>query len=818
MTKTSRLFSRSRSALRSCLRIGLKAFVVGMILIGHNHAMAQSQGWSKPAMLSASLPSSWWPDIAVDGAGKAYAVWNGSRSDRDTGQSLDLVMYSAWDGQTWSDPKDIMVTAAGGYTVRPALTVDASNVLHLTYRGETAIYHASAPASVAENAASWSVGYRLSGSGGAYYSDVEVDSKGVIHVVWNEQMFATPGLPVIWAGTGGGLAQWDGRRWTPYDLQVGSGGGQIYTIWEDAAGVQWFGTSSGVLSFDGSTWSTFTVSDGLSDSNVYAIGQDGDGVMWFGTGKGVNSYDAKRQDNAWSAFMARDGLASNRITAIAAYEGRLLWFGTDNGISCYDKRKWTSYSVADGLVDNAVTALAVGDDGVVWIGTEAGLSRYDGQTWVTITSANGLVNDHVTALLIDQRGTLWVGTKGGISHYVGGEWTAFTTADGLVDERIAAMSMDRTGVLWVGTERGIGRFDGKAWTTYASSDGLLSDQVVAIAEDKIVNAACPNCSDIFYRNSNDGGGTWSPPVNLSRSFDGSVKPQISVDHHDGIHVIWEEGEDWYTHVGEPVGSMYAHSLDGGVTWSTPVVFSVAGGAPQQPALGVGQDGELIVVWRLPMHSEVYYQRSTDNGDSWSAPAPISGIIAKPWLSMSLDGCSAAGDSAGHVHVLLLGRFSPQEEALNVIHAEWDGRQWLPPTRVFASTDPPEWPRIALGGGNQLVGVWFTRDKEHVWDTVNGRYQIWASSLQTTSPAQTPVPLPSRVPKPTVSQPIQYPTATLPPTLAPGVSGLPTGLQTESDDLAKMLLALVPLAVLVLILVASRVGWIRRIRERFGYRR
>jgi BNR repeat-like domain/Two component regulator propeller len=810
---------RSRTWRETVTRAWLGMLVAGMVVLGCSDAAAQGPKWGQPAMLSTNLPSSWWPDIAADDSGKAYAVWNGGRSDQAAGDVLDLLMYSAWDGQAWSEPKDIILAARGGWTIRPALTIDASNVLHLTYRSREAIYHASAPASAASYPSSWSAGHRLSGSGNGYYSDVAVDGKGIVHVVWNEQVAATPDTPMMWAGTMGGMAQWDGYRWMPHGLQEGLGGGQIHTIWEDAAGVQWFGTSNGALSFDGATWKTFTVQDGLADNDVYAIVEDNDGVVWFGTGKGVSSYDAKRGDAAWSAYMARDGLASNRITAAAGYQGRVLWFGTDQGISRYDGRTWVSYSVADGLVDNAVTALAIGADGVVWIGTEKGLSRYDGQTWVTFTSADGLVHSHVTSLVIDQKGTVWVGTKGGVSWYQGGQWTGLTTADGLVDNRVTAIAVDRTGMLWAGTESGIGRFDGKTWTTYTSRDGLAQDRVTALAEDRIVNAACPLCADIYYRRSTDGGGSWSPPVNLSRSYAGSVKPQIVIDRHDAVHVVWEEGEDWYAAAGEPASSAYVHSLDGGVTWSQPSIFTMAGGAPQQPALGVGQDGELIVVWRLPDRKDLFYQRSTDSGDSWSAPAPVPGVIAKPWSPMSLDSCSAVGDSGGHVHVLVLGRFSEREEALSVMHVEWDGKQWLSPTAVFASTDPPEWPRIAVGGGNRLFGIWFTRDKEHVWDSANGRYQVWASFLQTTAPAETPVPLPTRTPNPTsVSQPVLRPTATIAPTLAPGVSGLPAGLKTESDDLVRMLVALAPLVVLVLILVASRMGWIRRILERVGIRR
>ncbi len=285
-------------------------------------------------------------------------------------------MYSDWDGQKWSEPMDIVLTAKGGYTVRPEIAVDRNTTLHVTYRGYTMIYYIQSPAHSAENAASWTNPRRISGSQAAYYSDIAVDSKGYLHVVWSEQV-------------------------------------------------------------------------------------------------------------------------------------------------------------------------------------------------------------------------------------------------------------------------------------------RLED-----------NPDCPNCSDIFYRRSTDGGKTWSLPENISNFNFGSVKPQIKIDHRDGIHVVWEEGEDWYIHEGYPVASAYVHSLDGGHTWAEPTFFSSVWGPPQQITLGLGEENELVVVWRVPADNTLFYQRSVDNGVSWSPPVPIPGVVAKDWEAWSLDSCDAATDSGGNVHLVVPGKLSPSEERLSVLHLVW----------------------------------------------------------------------------------------------------------------------------------------------------
>ena len=97
----------------------------------------------------------------------------------------------------------------------------------------------------------------------------------------------------------------------------------------------------------------------------------------------------------------------------------------------------------------------------------------------------------------------------------------------------------------------------------------------AIPDDpKAPKPACSNCADLFYRSSPDGGTTWSSPINLSRSPEGSVKQQIKIDKNDTLHVVWEEGYDWYASQGDPVASMYRRSRDGGKTWDPPMRFTL----------------------------------------------------------------------------------------------------------------------------------------------------------------------------------------------------------------------------------------------------
>jgi len=757
-------------------------------------------------MISTNTVSSWFPDVVVDDWGRPHVVWN---SGRPKGQEImDLLMYSTLTDSGWLEPGDVAVTAYGGYTVRPAVAVDKAGTLHVTFRGETTIYYTSAPISEARKASSWTPRRRISGAGNdtAYYSDVAVDEQGMIHVVWNEGESADVGERWVWFGTPQGAALYDGKGWRIQEPQAGLGNRVIYAMIEDAAGAQWFGTDEGVYRFDGVTWQTLTTQDGLAGQQVYCLVQDPDGRLWFGTDGGVSLYDEEDRRTPWINYTVLSGLPDNAVHAIAIDPLGVVWAGTEKGVASYDGERWVRYADQDGLAAAAVNAVAVDAQWNVWVGTGQGVSQYDGQRWTTYTVENGLVGNVVTAITVDQEDVMWFGTDNGVSRFNGREWTSYTPGGGLVGGAVTALLVDGEGILWAGTDAGVSRYDGRAWETVTLPPGFSGQKVTAITEDRRVNAMCPSCADIFYRHSTDGGKTWSAAVNLSSSFAGSAKPQIHVGSGGKVYVTWEEGEDWYLYEGYPVASMYTYSADGGHTWNKPIAFTSPWGAPQQMALGIGQEGSLVVVWRVPEADSFYYQISTDDGTTWSQPAPIPGVLTNVWAPFSLDACDATTDSAGTVHFLVLGHRFSLEEDLGVFHLVWDGSTWSSPVRVFASSDPPEWPRIEIGAGNQVYATWFTRDQKHIEDPDHGRYKIWVSFYEASAPPQTPFPSPvvaSTAESGTPEQAKPTPTATPVSIIVPADSGLPPGLDTESDEIGRLALALSPTIIVLLAIVVLR---------------
>jgi ligand-binding sensor domain-containing protein len=92
----------------------------------------------------------------------------------------------------------------------------------------------------------------------------------------------------VWAGPwGGGVARFDGNKWTNMTTKDGLAGNIVYSITQHTDGAFWFGTNRGVSRWDGKRWQNFGKAEGLLDENVYALAITPQGEVWAGTRGGV---------------------------------------------------------------------------------------------------------------------------------------------------------------------------------------------------------------------------------------------------------------------------------------------------------------------------------------------------------------------------------------------------------------------------------------------------------------------------------------------------------------------------------------------------
>lgn len=301
------------------------------------------------------------------------------------------------------------------------------------------------------------------------------------------------------------------------------------------------------------------------------------------------------------------------------------------------------------------------------------------------------------------------------------------------------------------------------------------------------NPECFQCGDLFYRRSTDNGVTWSPVVAVSQSDLGDNRPQVWVDNRNRIHLVWDEGADWYIGQGQPHYGVYRRSDDGGLTWTAPVRFSLPSAvvqvlrqqrrrtpnegtvppleAIQQTALAVDSEGNPFVVYRGVHNNRLYFQRSLDGGDTWTPPVELPYVRARDINDNNLDYYSLAADGANNIHLLMVGftATATTDTPPALIHIVFDGTRWLPPRIIMQNQLYPELPRLAIHNGNQLHAVWFTRSRLFEGDRPQDRpiHQIWYSTARLNLPARPGIPLFTPTPLPPI------------PTVAAGMAPLPT---------------------------------------------
>jgi len=121
---------------------------------------------------------------------------------------------------------------------------------------------------------------------------------------------------------------------------------------------------------------------------------------------------------------------------------------------------------------------------------------------------------------------------------------------------------------------------------------------------------------------------------------------------------------------------------------------------------------------------------------------------------------------------------------------------------------PEWPRIAVGRGNQLHVVWFVRDQATIFDSDKGNYKVWYAHGSSPAPAAAPVAQPTVTPTPTARQ-VVVPTATPLPRLNSAQSRVSVdSLTSENDDTLLLAKSAIP-AVLLIAAIAIGLRFRRR---------
>jgi hypothetical protein len=294
------------------------------------------------------------------------------------------------------------------------------------------------------------------------------------------------------------------------------------------------------------------------------------------------------------------------------------------------------------------------------------------------------------------------------------------------------------------------------WNTALSEIAVRGDTLQVVMDDAgALVGKCQACADIYFRRSTDGGETWSAPVSLRPSPAGSARPRIRVDPAGVLHVTWDEGWDHNSGAGWPAYSVYMLSPDGGESWSEPIIVKLREGGSVQLTSGSDGRGGVLLVWRSAddVSPGIYFQSSTDWGETWSEPAAIPGIMAGPYNT--LDRYDLAVDGAGRIHLLAGGMTSAEQGRSALYHLEWDGTRWSTPEAVYSGAGDAQYPQLVIDAAGGVHATW------HVSAAAahgSSALQVWYARgrlVDAPPPASLPAPILARALAP-ASTPAPHP--------------------------------------------------------------
>lgn len=151
----------------------------------------------------------------------------------------------------------------------------------------------------------------------------------------------------VWVATNKGVLTFNDYKLTRiYSLSDGLANEFSVALLEDSAGKIWVGGLGGLARFDGGKFSAFTENEGLTGNYVRTIFEDNEKTLWIGT------YDegfSRFKDGKFTNYRTDDGLFNNGAFAIEEDRHGHFWISSNRGIYRVNRNELNEF--ADGKID-----------------------------------------------------------------------------------------------------------------------------------------------------------------------------------------------------------------------------------------------------------------------------------------------------------------------------------------------------------------------------------------------------------------------------------------------------------------------------------
>ena len=331
----------------------------------------------------------------------------------------------------------------------------------------------------------------------------------------------------LWLGTWGGLARFDGVRFTIFNRANTPAlrDSRITALIEGGDGSLWIGTAAGGLirlkdgTFEAYRSEGDTSYEERSRWQIRSIARGMDGGLWIGTsGGGFRRFKDGRfsrllmdrlvvrailEDTSRHLWVATSSgvleltwtepdtfhverllLADRLVNGLYQDRAGTIWIAARGGLTRVNGDRVTTLDLAKGFPAKAALSITGDRDGNLWIGTDGeGLVRMRGEAFDRLDVRDGLSNGFITALYEDREGSLWIGSNDGLNRLRDTRFIAFTTREGLSVDSVNSLTSTRDGTVWIGTDGGgLNELGADGIRAHTTSTGLATNYVGALFE------------------------------------------------------------------------------------------------------------------------------------------------------------------------------------------------------------------------------------------------------------------------------------------------------------------------------------------------
>ena len=332
----------------------------------------------------------------------------------------------------------------------------------------------------------------------------EVDPWTAFESPWFSQIGIARGLPhsittavvqdragLIWIGTMGGLARFDGYRLQVFEASKPGAPGlpdaYVRSLLALPDGSLLVGTNAGGLARFNPSNNQFEVyktgKDGLSDRKIYSLSDDHAGGVWIATESGLNHLDPTT--GAITRVETGAATAPRNFSVMQDRAGD-LWLGNNKGL--FVRRKGSNQFVRPITTDKAAAsvlldqtwALQQDGKGRIWVGSvQAGAAYRDASgQWHGVPGFSGyqggMHHSTVRAFLQTRDDGTWIATDGGglLEYRAGEDKTRRVKHDPAVPSSLPGDSVrdllqDRSGNIWAATDLGVARTNADVRTAFS---------------------------------------------------------------------------------------------------------------------------------------------------------------------------------------------------------------------------------------------------------------------------------------------------------------------------------------------------------------